>query len=276
MRKISYKDISSEMKRLTEPNFSETKRSSVGLEQFMGEYYFIDVEKLISYQNQARRIFNEEDIKNLSETISEHGIRQPLTVLRSPVQEGVFEVVSGERRLRAAKLTGLKKVPCIIIEDPAQAAEIALIENIQRENLHPVELARAINNLVSNRGHGKQSEIARKLGLSKSQLSENLKILEIEEPILEEMLKNNVRGREHYRKLLSLNKEEDRKKYVDGVLGIYKCQSFEKTFVSRSVLRVSLGENGVKVQKSQLKKLSLGQLQEIIKTLEEIIQEWKE
>lgn len=275
MRKIRYKDISSEMKRLSEPDFSEPKRSSIGLDQFMGEYYFIDVDKLIPYQNQARKIFNDDEIKNLSETILEHGIRQPLTVLRSFSQNNLFEVVSGERRLRAAKLAGLKKVPCIIIEDPAKAAEIALIENIQRENLHPVELARAINNLISNSGHGKQTEIGRKLGLSKSQLSENLKILDLQEPVLDELLKQNVRGREHFRKLLSLSNEESRQKYIAKITDKSNNNSSKKSLTSRSILRISLGEEGVKVQKGQLKNLPHEHLKDIIKALEDIIFEWK-
>ncbi len=276
MRKIRYKDVTPEMKRISEPNFVGPTRSSLGLEKFMGEYFFIDVQRLVPYQHQARKVFNEEEIQKLSETIQEHGIRQPLTVLRSSLREDVFEVVSGERRLRAAKLIGLKKVPCIIIEDENQAAEIALIENIQRQNLHPIELARSINNLVLKGGHGNQTAIARKLGMSKSQLSETLKVLDLSDDILDEMLKHNVRGREHFRKLLTLGDELGCKKYLNNVLGIKSVEPLQKALIARSVLRISFGDNGIKVQKAQLKNLSAKQLQEIVRTLEQIVSEWKQ
>ena len=276
MRKIRYKNISPEMKKLSEPNFIDTGRSSLGLEQFMGEYFFIDIKRLVPYKHQARKIFNEVEIQKLSETILEHGILQPLNVLRSAEEEGVFEVVSGERRLRAATLAGLRKVPCIIIEDAKQAAEIALIENIQRENLHPIELARAVSKLILSAGEKNNSEIARRIGLSRSQLSETLKILEIEENILEKVLEHDVRGREHFRKLLSLGSEKERNQYLVKILKEKNGQTIKKSLVTRSVLRISVGEKGLKVQKNQLENLTNQQLQKLIKMLEEIVREWKE
>ncbi len=275
MRKIRYKEVSPEIKRMAEPNFGVSGRSSLGMEQFMGEYFFIDVEKLIPYRQQARKLFNEEEIEKLAETIRVHGVRQPLTVLRLPEQEGVFEVVSGERRLRAAKLAGLKKVPCIIIEDADQAAEIALVENIQRENLHPIEFAKAVHNLILSGAHGNQSEVARKIGISRSHLSETLKILDLPPALLDKMLKHDVRGREHFRKLGTMGTEQEQNQYLNKVLKINEDTPLQKSLVARSVLRISVGEDGVKVQKSRLKDLTEIQRKEIIQTLEEIVQEWR-
>jgi len=133
------------------------------MEKFVGEYYFLSIEKLIPYQKQARRIFNEEEIQELAQTIKEHGIKSPLLVINSKNHQGSFEVVSGERRLRAAKIVGLTKLPCIIIDDN-QAEEVALIENIQRENLHPIELADALAKLLDEKKHGQQIEMAEKIG----------------------------------------------------------------------------------------------------------------
>jgi ParB family chromosome partitioning protein len=272
MRKITYKDVSPEMQRMAAPNFSEDRRSSIGMEQFMGEYFFIDVQKLLPYRNQARKIFDEEEIQKLSETIKEHGIRQPLTVLRSSMKDGMFEVVSGERRLRAAKLIGLQKVPCIIIEDRDKADEIALIENIQRENLHPIELARAVSQLISRGGHGNQSDIGRKIGMSRSQMSETLKLLELGDSLLDLMLLHDVRGREHYRKLLSLDNEEDRLKHLQKILQTDSQVVPDRPLLSRSVLRITLDEKGVGVQRSKMRNLTSSQTKEVIRVLEEIIE----
>jgi len=131
-------------------NQTNKTRSSIYTENFKGEFYNISVDKLIPFKNQARKIFDEKSMLNLAKTIKEHGIRQPLTVIPSDIREGCYEVISGERRLRAAKSIGMEKVPCIIIHDMLKAEEIALIENIQREDLHPVELLKAFSNLLHN------------------------------------------------------------------------------------------------------------------------------
>ena len=101
------------------------------------EVIYTDIDKVRPYNEQARTYFDESEIIALSKTIIEHGIRQPLTVIGT--DEG-FQVVSGERRLRAAKLAGLKKVPIIIISDDKKAEELSLIENIQRKDLQLVSL----------------------------------------------------------------------------------------------------------------------------------------
>ena len=135
-----------------------SKRVSVLNDTQRSEITYLSIEKLLPYRNQARTIFNEEELNALASTIKEHGIRQPLTVLRVATEEDdvAFEVVSGERRLRAAKIASLSKVPCIIIDDHQKAEEIALIENIQRQDLHPVELARSLKLLTEHRGWGSQ------------------------------------------------------------------------------------------------------------------------
>ena len=93
--------------------------SSIGMDKFRGEYYHLNVDILVPFKNQVRQVFHQSEIDSLAETIEAHGVRQPLTVLKRA--DGKYEVVSGERRLRAAKSIGLTKVPCIIIEDADQA-----------------------------------------------------------------------------------------------------------------------------------------------------------
>ena len=127
-----------------------TERDSLLSDLTGEEIAFIPIDQLIPFKNQARINFDEEKLRTLTNSIEEHGIRQPLTVLESDTEIGKYEVVSGERRLMALQRLNYSRVPCIIIFDRNKAEEIALIENIQRENLHPIELGRAYSRLYSN------------------------------------------------------------------------------------------------------------------------------
>ena len=141
-KKIKYRKISEALERLTVPEIKNS-RLGIGYEEKVKEFYMINVENLIPFKNQARIYFDDKEIENLSESIKRHGIRQPLTIIPYEDNKGIFEVISGERRLKAAKIVGLNKVPCIIIHDRNIAQEIAIIENIHRQDLHPIELGLA-------------------------------------------------------------------------------------------------------------------------------------
>lgn len=187
---------------------NKNTRPSIFTEKFRGEYYNIDVAKLIPFHNQARKYFDEESLNQLAETIKEHGIRQPLTIIPAEDSLGNYEVISGERRLRAAKLAGLKVVPCIIISDRKKAEEIAIIENIQRKDLHPLELARAYSNLLKNKICNSTMEIANKVGAHKSAIVETLGLLELNTTVQEKLLSSHIKGRKLLRELCKLNPEE--------------------------------------------------------------------
>lgn len=186
------------------PNNKGEVRSSLYTEDFKGEYYNISVEKLLPFRVQARSYFDEEKLNDLAETIKQHGIRQPLTIIPCDVNRGYYEVVSGERRLRAAKLAGLKRVPCIIIHDKKQAEEIAIIENIQREDLHPIELMIAYNNLLEHGICNSLSEVAKKVGVTKSSVVDimNLKVLDLK--VRDLLLKEHISGRDFLRDLCKI------------------------------------------------------------------------
>jgi len=162
----------------------------------------IEITKLVSFKNQARKHFNEEGIESLSQTIKEHGIRQPLTVIESVANPGSFEVVSGERRLRAAKAAGLSRVPCIIVHDEKKAEEIALIENVQREDLHPVELGQAYFQLIKSGICSNQEEVSQRIGVHKSQVSEYIKYANLPDSIKEKIIGANLTRRAFLRNIL--------------------------------------------------------------------------
>lgn len=184
-------------------------RVSTFTDQKRSEISYLSVNQLAPYRNQSRTIFNEEEIDALAEIIKEHGVRQPLTVLRINDEVVRFEVVSGERRLRAAKKIGLTQIPCIIIHDANKAEEIALIENIQRSDLHPLELAKGLNKLVEKIGNGAQSELKKRMGIPQSKISELLKLLTLSPSVQQALLDHDYRRRDQLRSLFKIKTEEE-------------------------------------------------------------------
>lgn len=239
------------MNRIAAPNQVEDKkvRSSVNAAIDVLEHYNIDVDKIIPYHNQARKNFNEEEIKGLAQSIKEHGIRQPLTIIQSPINPSLYEVASGERRLRAAKLLGMKKVPCILVSDTLLAEEIALVENIQRENLHPIEMGDAFSKILKDRNGLTQQDLARKLGISNKVISECVRFSHLPENVKSYLVEKNVTGRELLRKLLKMENPED---FVSEIGSDSSINNLSKT----SVVRISLVGGSFNTQSSGINELS--------------------
>jgi ParB family chromosome partitioning protein len=188
------------------------------------------------------------EINQLANKIREHGIRQPLTVVLSQGQIDKFEVISGERRLRAAQIVGLEVVPYIIIKDNEKAEEIALIENIQRSDLHPIEFSEAILSLSKNSKWGDISNIADKVGKPVSTISEAISIAKLPDDIKNHLIKNNIRSRDIIRKLTSLDYAQ-----MKTVLGL---EEGEKVAVQYSVLRITKNGDEYKIQDRGIKRLN--------------------
>lgn len=149
--------------------------------------FWIEVEKISPNPYQPRREFDESALKSLAESIRMYGVLQPLVVTRKEVvHEGAgmtveYELISGERRLRASKLAGLSQVPALIRSAPEDAQlklEMAIIENLQREDLNPVDRARSFERLAKEFGL-KQAQIAEKVGKSREYVSNSLRILSL-------------------------------------------------------------------------------------------------
>ncbi len=162
---------------------------------------------------QPRRDFEPNAIRELAGSIARYGILQPLTVRR---MGGGYELVSGERRLRAAKLAGLKDLPCIVIDVDAEKSSIlALVENLQRKDLNFVEEAEGLSRLV---GQGyKQEEVARLVGLSQSAVSNKLRLLKLPPEFLN-MLRDVGLTERHARALLRLEEQEERKCVFEQII----------------------------------------------------------
>lgn len=131
--------------------------------------------------NQARKIFDEESIEELANSIKEYGVIQPIIVAK---KEKYYEIIAGERRWRASKKAGLTEIPVVIREDDAKRnQEISLIENIQREDLNPIEKARGIRALMDDYNFTQQ-QIADKLGKSRSSIANSVRILNLDERVI--------------------------------------------------------------------------------------------
>ena len=155
-------------------------------------------------KNQPRRTFNEDSLLELSDSIKQHGIVQPIVVTK---QSDYYEIIAGERRWRAAKMAGLKEVPVVIKDySPQEIMEVALIENIQREDLNPVEEAKAYQNLIEEYNL-KQDQVAEKVSKSRTAITNSLRLLKLDEKV-QEMLMNESISSGHARALLGLKDNE--------------------------------------------------------------------
>lgn len=161
-------------------------------------------EELKTSANQPRKSFDEYELKLLADSIASSGIIQPLAVRKT--EDGRYELIAGERRLRAAVMAGLRRVPCVLHKtDDGTAALYAVIENLQRSNLTFFEEAHAIDRLITEHGMS-QAEVAARLGLAQSTLSNKLRILRLDEDIRERITAAGLTER-HARALLRLPTE---------------------------------------------------------------------
>ena len=175
---------------------------------------YVEVSKIRPNPHQPRHIFTESDLKELSESIQEHGVIQPLTVRE--VDDG-YELIVGERRLRASKKAGLKQIPVIIKEfDEEESAAIALVENLQRKDLDFIEEAMGYASLI-NKFDMTQKELAQKVGKGQSTIANKLRLLNLSDDIQKALIQYGLSER-HGRALLKLDKPEDRKLVLEHVV----------------------------------------------------------
>lgn len=167
----------------------------------------LEPEQIRPNPRQPRQVFEEKGLQELAASIRRHGVLQPLTVRR--LADG-WELVAGERRLRAARLAGLKEVPCILLDvNMEDASLIALVENLQRRDLDFIEEANGINQLIRMFGMS-QEEAARRIGKSQSAVANKLRLLRLPQDVLEGLRQNGLTER-HGRALLRLPDRESQR-----------------------------------------------------------------
>lgn len=184
-------------------NISRSQSGSEG----EGKILEVPIEEIKAGTSQPRRHFDPEAIAELAVSIKGHGLIQPLTVRR--LESGAYELIAGERRLRAGKEAGLSKIPVIVIEaDDVKAAELSLIENLQREDLSPLEEAAAFSRMLEEYDYS-QETLGEIIGKSRSYISNNLRLLNLT-PAETEALTDGVITAGHARALLSVKEAESR------------------------------------------------------------------
>lgn len=211
------------------------KEEDVEIHRQNGNVVTVPVERIVPNRYQPRQIFDEEKIKELAESIRSYGLLQPIVV--RPIEEGMYEIIAGERRFRALKFNSTAETEVIVKQmNDKETAAIALIENIQRENLSAVEEAEAYKKLLDLDGITQQ-DLATSLGKSQSFIANKLRLLRLSQPILDALSRQQITER-HARALLAL--DEARQKTM---LDIIKSQNLNVKQTEERVRRMLGGED---------------------------------
>ena len=188
----------------------------------------IPISQVESYSGQPRKHFDEESLQELADSITEHGIIQPLTVRK--LSSGYYQIIAGERRWRAARLAGLQEVPVIVMEaDDRKAAELAMIENLQREDLNPMEEAAGFQSLIETY-HMTQEEAAQRVGKSRSAVTNALRLLGLS-PSVRKLVEENNLTAGHARALVPLSpslQESAANAIIAGGLSVRQTEALVK------------------------------------------------
>jgi ParB family chromosome partitioning protein len=179
-----------------------------------GTSKFIPVDQIIPNPNQPRSVINDDTIADLASSIKAKGILQPLIVKK---KDKKYQIIAGERRYRAAVLAGLKEVPAIIRDaDEKESLELALIENLLREDLNPLEVATVYEKFVEDFGYTHE-EVAKRVGVDRSSVSNVLRLLKLPAWI-RTLMREGKLTQGHGRVLVSLKNEREQKRFVDKVV----------------------------------------------------------
>ena len=208
-----------------------------GLGALLGDAYTQDanasitslpISQIENFAGQPRKHFDEESLAELAESIREHGIIQPLTVRK--LSSGYYQIIAGERRWRAAKLAGLREIPVVVIEaDDRKAMELAMIENLQREDLNPMEEAAGFRSLIETY-HMTQEEAAQRVGKSRSAVTNALRLLNLT-PSVAKLVEEDRLSAGHARALLPLSpalQEKAASAILAGGLSVRQTEALAK------------------------------------------------
>ena len=163
----------------------------------------IPISSIVPNRNQPRKFFEKESLNELTNSIKERGIIQPLIVRKSDDQDNKFELIAGERRWQAAQAAGIHEVPVLVIEaDHLKSLELAIIENVQRRDLNAIEEAESYKNLIDNFGY-EQDQVSKFIGKSRSHVSNTLRLLSLPEKLIE-MIRSEKISQGHAKILIGL------------------------------------------------------------------------
>ncbi|MEW6162800.1 MAG: ParB/RepB/Spo0J family partition protein [Nitrospirota bacterium] len=193
------------------------------------EVVYLDIDRIFPGEQQPRKAFRDESLQELAASIKEKGVLQPVIVSR--VGDGTFRLVTGERRLRAAALAGLKKIPTLIRDVASKdSLEIALIENIQREDLNPIETAEAFSRLITD-FNLTQEELSDKVGKDRATIANYLRLLKLPEEV-KSLIYNGSLSMGHAKAILTIegrvNQIEAARKIIKKGLSVREAEALSK------------------------------------------------
>lgn len=226
---MSKKGLGSGLSHLIEQNMSANNQREV---------FDVSVGKIKPNPYQPRKTFDQKALEELSESIKENGLFQPILLRETLVG---YEIISGERRYRASKLAGLKTIPAIIYDyTDQQMMEVALVENIQREDLSIVEEARSYQSLIDNLGYT-QEQLANKVGKSRSHVANIIRLLKLDEDILESVDKGLL-SMGHVKVLITIEDKKRQHQIVDQIisqnLNVRQTEELANSAKGKSTIKV--------------------------------------
>lgn len=240
----------------------------------------IDIDKIQPNRYQPRLEFEQKALEELAESIRENGLIQPITVRENGE---AYEIIAGERRFRACKLAGFKQIPCnVMTPTEEQAAQLALVENVQRENLTAIEEARAYVQIM-RQASLTQEQVAKKIGKTQSTVANKIRLLNLPEEIKEGILQRKITER-HARALLSLDDEKQIETYhmiVEKQLNVRQTEGFieeinvdkqkkKKQNTKGFTRNIQIGLNSVQQCVTMIKKTGIDVKMEVKETAEEV------
>ncbi len=220
-----------------------------------GEPFQMDIHRIEPNRDQPRKLFDEESLAELADSIRQYGILQPLLVQK---KDDYYAIIAGERRWRAARLAGLKEVPVVIKELGRQESmEIALIENIQRQDLNPVEEARAYQMLIQEFGL-KHEDLAERVSKSRAAITNSMRLLKLDEPVLDMLIRGDL-SQGHARALLAIE-DKDRQfqaaqTIIDKSFSVREAEKLVKTLLNPPPAREKKELPGQAVYRNMERKL---------------------
>ena len=203
----------------------------------------IDVDRILPNSHQPRKNFEEDALNELANSIREHGVVQPIVV--RPLEDGFFQLIAGERRWRASQRAGLTRIPAVVREASEHAAlEVALVENLQREDLNPMEEAEAYERLMADFGLT-QDDVAKRVGKNRSTIANMLRLLRLPKEV-QQWLRENRLSTGHAKALLSLSDLnailDTAKKIIQSNCSVRQAEMLVSRYANRSSEREETGD----------------------------------
>jgi len=246
-------------------NFKLKKGLGRGLSSLIGDsgskskQSNLKIDDIISNPYQPRKTFDDEQLNDLTNSIKERGIIQPIVVRPSKSQNEKFEIIAGERRWLAAKRANLDSVPVVILNvDDEKSLEFAIVENVQRQDLNPIEEAKGYQKLIDEFNYN-QEKLSKFIGKSRSYIANSLRLLSLSPDIIDHMEKGNLTAG-HARALIGVpNSGIIAKKIIKNKLSVRQVENLVKVFKNKNIVKLikSKDSNIIELQKSLENKIGL-------------------